>query len=112
MSLGYGKLLQFLTEIKKLSGDRVRDREVIAPLPRGLNPQKAHPMHLNAIVFTLPRDGTVIACDVKNIARSWVHYRQSAVKSIDANKENYQAYYESSLQLLKTGGLIAIYHVL
>ncbi|MEY3868660.1 MAG: hypothetical protein ACRCT1_21635 [Microcoleaceae cyanobacterium] len=50
MSLGYGKLLQFLTDIKKLlSGDRLRDHEVVAPPPRGLNPQKAHPMHLNAI---------------------------------------------------------------
>ena len=112
MSLGYSKMLQFLTQIKNLlSGDPVRDREVIAPPPRDLNPQKGHPMYLSTIAFTLPRDGT-IACDVKNLPRSSVHYWQSAVKSIDANKENDQAYNEPSLQLLRRGALIAIDHVL
>jgi len=96
-----------------------------------------------SIALALPRDGTIIACDVSEeytaIAR---HYWQRAGVSdkitlklapalqtldellatgqgetfdfifIDADQENYHAYYERSLQLLRTGGLIVIDNVL
>lgn len=96
-----------------------------------------------SIALALPRDGTIIACDVSEeyTAIAGPYWQRAGVSDkitlklapaletldellangqgetfdfifIDADKENYHAYYERSLQLLRTGGLIAIDNVL
>lgn len=89
------------------------------------------------MAFALPTDGRVVACDksaewTEVAKRFWskaglgsmielrlgsaVDTLQSLIQGrqefdfvfIDANKEDYDAYYESSLRLVRSGGLIAI----
>jgi predicted O-methyltransferase YrrM len=89
------------------------------------------------MALTLPEDGRIVACDTSkewtDVARRfWAKAgvvdkielrlgaavdtlkslieegRQFDFAFIDANKEDYEAYYESSLQLVRAGGLIAI----
>lgn len=94
------------------------------------------------VALALPQDGKVVACEVNSeyaaIARDWWHKAGVADKIdlhiapaqqtlnqllatqadtfdfafIDANKSNYDNYYEQALQLVRPGGLIAIDNVL
>lgn len=94
------------------------------------------------VALALPHDGKVVACEVNSeyaaIARDWWHKAGVADKIdlyiapaqqtlnqllatqadtfdfafIDANKSNYDNYYEQALQLVRPGGLIAIDNVL
>lgn len=96
-----------------------------------------------AVVFALPPDGRLIACDVneKTTAVAKRYWQEAGVADridlrlapaletlealiaaggagtydfvfIDADKANYDAYYESALKLLRPGGLIAVDNVL
>ena len=93
-----------------------------------------------AVALALPADGRIVACDVSEefttMARRY--WREAGVEHkielhlapaletiqtlapqagtfdfafIDADKSNYNAYYEAALQLVRTGGLIAIDNV-
>lgn len=94
------------------------------------------------VALALPNDGKVVACEVNSeyaaIARHWWQKAGVADKIdlhiapagetlnqlltaqagtfdfafIDANKSNYDNYYEQALQLVRSGGLIAIDNVL
>lgn len=94
-----------------------------------------------AVAEVLPQDGTVVACDVSkewtDIARE--HWKAAGLRDkielrlgdaretlqqlvdegmtfdlafIDADKENYEAYYELALKLVRPGGAIAVDNVI
>jgi predicted O-methyltransferase YrrM len=93
------------------------------------------------MAFAMPPDGRIVACDTSEewtaVAKQFwkkagfadridlrigsaVDTLQALIKEgqqfdfvfIDANKEDYDAYYESSLQLVRPGGLIAVDNML
>ncbi|XP_077359795.1 catechol O-methyltransferase domain-containing protein 1-like isoform X2 [Festucalex cinctus] len=79
-----------------------------------------------SMALALPDDGVVVACDINEkyadmgkpfwkeagVEKKIDLRIQPALDTLDAEKVNYDPYYEKSLQLIRKGGIIAIDNVL